>query len=309
MSDSRGRIKAGDADATTRPRTRPGIKQGNANGQLRAAAGPPARRRGDGRGARPGINPEGARADRPADAEPLARRRRMRRRRPVARRARRDAASRAGLRGRGRRAACEPAAVPTLRFALRIDSRAARAVRSVLLDVQIRIAATPARATTRREQERLVELFGEPERWGRHAAHAAVDAAPRWSCRRSPARRSSTSTCPAPTTSRCAAAKYLGALERRRGAARAPVQRHGVLRAAPAARCRRARIALGRGGRLPAAGARSGARRWTATSRAAPGCGWTATRFDRLAALQGARARCRAGSRARRACCEDAEAT
>jgi hypothetical protein len=57
-----------------------------------------------------------------------------------------------------------PAAAPTLRFGLRIDAEGA-AVRSVLLDVQIRIAAT-RRGYAPREQALLVELFGTPERWG-----------------------------------------------------------------------------------------------------------------------------------------------
>ena len=54
---------------------------------------------------------------------------------------------------------------PTLRFALRIDGDDARRIRSVLLSVQVQIAA-PRRRYDEREQERLVELFGPPERWG-----------------------------------------------------------------------------------------------------------------------------------------------
>jgi hypothetical protein len=62
------------------------------------------------------------------------------------------------------------AASPTLRFALRIESP--RDIRSVSLSVEIRIAAT-RRAYDERAQERLVELFGKPEDWGRnlHALH------------------------------------------------------------------------------------------------------------------------------------------
>jgi Family of unknown function (DUF6084) len=56
-----------------------------------------------------------------------------------------------------------PAAVPTLRFALGVDARGA-AVRSVMLDVQIRIAATQ-RGYGEAEQALLAELFGEPSRW------------------------------------------------------------------------------------------------------------------------------------------------
>jgi hypothetical protein len=62
------------------------------------------------------------------------------------------------------------AAAPTLQFALRIESP--RDIRSVSLSVEIRIAAT-RRAYDERAQERLVELFGRPEEWGRnlHALH------------------------------------------------------------------------------------------------------------------------------------------
>lgn len=60
--------------------------------------------------------------------------------------------------------ALTPAAVPTLRFALRIDAGGVP-VRSVVLGVQIRIAATQ-RAYTAAEQEPLADLFGAPHRWG-----------------------------------------------------------------------------------------------------------------------------------------------
>jgi hypothetical protein len=58
----------------------------------------------------------------------------------------------------------EHAAVPTLRFALRVTSAGA-AVRSVLLDIQIRIAAT-RRAYSHESDDRLFELFGAREDWG-----------------------------------------------------------------------------------------------------------------------------------------------
>jgi len=57
----------------------------------------------------------------------------------------------------------EHAAVPTLRFALRVASAGA-AVRSVLLDVQIRIAAT-RRAYGPESDDRLFELFGARADW------------------------------------------------------------------------------------------------------------------------------------------------
>jgi hypothetical protein len=58
----------------------------------------------------------------------------------------------------------EHAAAPTLRFALRIASAGA-AVRSILLDVQIRIAAT-RRAYSHESDDRLFELFGARADWG-----------------------------------------------------------------------------------------------------------------------------------------------
>ena len=62
---------------------------------------------------------------------------------------------------------CEPldyAAVPTLTFALAIEEAGGVPIRSVLLDVQIQIAAR-ARRYGDGEQDRLLELFGTPERW------------------------------------------------------------------------------------------------------------------------------------------------
>jgi hypothetical protein len=55
------------------------------------------------------------------------------------------------------------AAAPTIAFRLRIDSDAA--VRSLSLTTQIRIAVT-RRTYDAADEERLVELFGEPSRWG-----------------------------------------------------------------------------------------------------------------------------------------------
>ena len=66
----------------------------------------------------------------------------------------------------------EHAAAPTLRFALAIESP--RPIRSVALGVEVRIAAT-RRSYDEGEKERLAELFGAPEDWGRnlHALHWA----------------------------------------------------------------------------------------------------------------------------------------
>ena len=104
--------------------------------------------------------PEGARADRPADAEPLTRV--GVRRRPMGG----DAAGSVpdlafAVTGAGR---LEHAAAPTVRFALRITSGGA-AVRAIVLDVQVRIAAT-RRAYPRAADDRLFELFGARKDWG-----------------------------------------------------------------------------------------------------------------------------------------------
>ena len=61
-------------------------------------------------------------------------------------------------------ASVEYAAVPTIAFALAIETPAARQIRSLLLDVQIQIAARQ-RGYTPKAQELLLELFGTPERW------------------------------------------------------------------------------------------------------------------------------------------------
>lgn len=58
----------------------------------------------------------------------------------------------------------EYAAVPTLKFALAIEAPGETAIRSVLLDVQIQIAARQ-RGYSAWAQERLLELFGTPDRW------------------------------------------------------------------------------------------------------------------------------------------------
>lgn len=60
--------------------------------------------------------------------------------------------------------ALRPSAAPTLRFTLTLDAAGA-AVRSVVLDVQVQIAATRRRYAPA-EQAQLADLFGTPERWG-----------------------------------------------------------------------------------------------------------------------------------------------
>jgi hypothetical protein len=59
----------------------------------------------------------------------------------------------------------EYAAVPTLRFGLEVQSPGGRPVTSVLLDVQIRIAAR-RRAYDDAATDRLFDLFGPRESWG-----------------------------------------------------------------------------------------------------------------------------------------------
>ena len=59
----------------------------------------------------------------------------------------------------------EFAAVPSLLFKLRIENLEEEPIRSVALNTQIRIAATQ-RHYEPAEQGRLLEVFGEPHRWG-----------------------------------------------------------------------------------------------------------------------------------------------
>jgi hypothetical protein len=60
------------------------------------------------------------------------------------------------------------AAVPTLRFAVTIGTVGAAAqVRSVALNVEVRIAAT-RRRYAESERGKLVDLFGQPEEWARN---------------------------------------------------------------------------------------------------------------------------------------------
>jgi Family of unknown function (DUF6084) len=58
----------------------------------------------------------------------------------------------------------EYAAVPTIGFAVRIASRSGHQIRSIMLDVQVQIAAR-RRAYDDDEERRLLEIFGEPHRW------------------------------------------------------------------------------------------------------------------------------------------------
>jgi hypothetical protein len=64
------------------------------------------------------------------------------------------------------------AAVPSLLFKLRIENLEEEPIRSVALNTQIRIAATQ-RHYDAAEQERLLEVFGEPHRW-RHTLRSLL---------------------------------------------------------------------------------------------------------------------------------------
>ena len=59
----------------------------------------------------------------------------------------------------------EFAAVPSILFKLRIENLEEEDIRSVALNTQVRIATTQ-RHYDASEQERLLEVFGEPSRWG-----------------------------------------------------------------------------------------------------------------------------------------------
>jgi hypothetical protein len=57
------------------------------------------------------------------------------------------------------------AAVPSILFKLRIENLGEEPIRSLALSTQVRIAAAQRHYDTA-EQERLLEVFGEPHRWG-----------------------------------------------------------------------------------------------------------------------------------------------
>ena len=57
------------------------------------------------------------------------------------------------------------AAVPSLLFKLRVENLEEEPIRSVSLNTQVRIAATQRHYDTA-EQQRLLEVFGAPHRWG-----------------------------------------------------------------------------------------------------------------------------------------------
>jgi Family of unknown function (DUF6084) len=60
--------------------------------------------------------------------------------------------------------AVEFAATPTLVLKLRVDEASGRPIRSISLATQVRVAAN-RRGYASAEQQRLVDLFGDPHRW------------------------------------------------------------------------------------------------------------------------------------------------
>jgi Family of unknown function (DUF6084) len=64
----------------------------------------------------------------------------------------------------GEAVSADHVAAPTLRFPIEIEAERDQPIRSVLLDIQIQIAAR-RRGYAEAESERLLELFGTPDRW------------------------------------------------------------------------------------------------------------------------------------------------
>ena len=125
-------------------------------------------------------------------------------------------------------------------------------MRSILLDTQIQIAAR-RRPYGEAEQASLVELFGTPERWGTTLRTLLWT---RTTLVVPPFTDSAEVTLPVACSYdlEASAASYLSGLAGRRGAARVPVLRLGVLRRSRRDAPDRAHL-LGSRGRVPAAGA------------------------------------------------------
>ena len=104
----------------------------------------------------------------------------------------------------------EDAAAPTLRFRLGVSEPTQREIFTIALTAQINVE--PARrdhdAATR---ERLVDLFGEPERWPA-TTHRSCGRTPRRSSRRSRARAMFTLPVPCTFDLEIAAARYFSSL-------------------------------------------------------------------------------------------------
>ena len=267
--------------STDAPTHMPGTKQGNSMGNYEKQAG----HLPDGRSTAAALDRHQRRqagADRPAHAEPARRPRR-----------RVDGADDepAPLGGRrpsspsrcGGAAPVEHAAVPTLAFAIAMRGAGGAAIRSVLLDVQVQIAAR-RRAYDDGEQQRLFEVFGAG------AAGATTLRTLLWT-RTTLVIPPFTGATTAELLVPCSydidvrAARYLDAL----GDGEVPLEflfSGTVFYAGPGGAAADRADLVGAGGRLPAAGRACGARRWTGTSPARRGCGCDKERFDRLAAYK-----------------------
>ena len=196
----------------TRPRTRPGIKQGNSRGNYERHERAQARRHVDRRALdrhqRAGSASRSTRACRTC---------RPRRGDTMSATTPRPAAAALdpaidvdfAVEGAGTLA---HAAVPTLRFGLRIRADGERPIRSILLDVQLQIAARAALLRRRREGA-PAGAVRRARPLGHDAADAAVDRASARTSRGSPARPWSTCTCPCTYDFEVTAAKYLQALD------------------------------------------------------------------------------------------------
>ena len=119
------------------------------------------------------------------------------------------------------------AAAPTLRFEVRATDRSGLPVYMIALSVLITIEPAK-RSYDGPTRERLVELFGEPERW------ATTTTSFRWTQADVfvPSFAETTNfAIPVPCTYdlEVAASKYFHGVEERRGAASLSLQRHGVL--------------------------------------------------------------------------------
>ena len=191
------------------------------------------------------------------------------------------------------------AAVPTLRFDVRVERRGGEAIRSVVLDNADPDRRAPARLRRGERDAAATSCSATPERWGTTLRTLlwtrVTQVVPAFTGETVVELR-----VPCTYDFEVAASRYLDALARRRRAARAPVQRHGVLRR------RRTGAAddpdrLGPRGRRTGCPSRCGARRWT---RHFPGTAWLRLRRDTFDRLHAYKARARAdelGGRARRA--------
>ena len=92
---------------------------------------------------------------------------------------------------------------PRCSFELEATEATGRSIYTVALTAMVEIEPSKRRYEDA-ERERLVELFGEPERWASTTSSAALGARPRCWSRASPGRRDSSSSCRAPTTTRSA---------------------------------------------------------------------------------------------------------